>query len=68
MVRRPRTIPCEACGQEVWEGETMYLHEGTLYCPECFRTLVDDMDLNDLAGEMGVRVIPIGPQAGEDDG
>lgn len=68
MARRPKTIPCEECGQEVWEGEKMYFYDGTLYCPECFRTVVDDMSLDDLAAEMGVDVVPIEPPAGEDDG
>lgn len=60
MKKRSITQACEECGQRVYEGEVMYFYDGTMYCPECFRTVIDDMSLDDIAHEMGVYIHPVG--------
>ena len=48
---------CDSCKQEVYRGERMYRFEGDKLCPECFRDIVMDMPLDQLAAQMSVDII-----------
>lgn len=37
------------CGCEVYEGEKIYEWDGKRLCPDCFRDLINDLPLEELA-------------------
>lgn len=52
----PRVEPPEdeyytasGCGHEIYEGEYAYEYEGKVYCPDCLRDKIMELDTDELA-------------------
>lgn len=37
------------CGHEIYEGEYAYEYEGKVYCPDCLRDKIMELDTDELA-------------------
>ncbi len=46
-------VICDCCGQEVWEGETLYEWDGEWICPDCFKDKVSEYSLDEIAKLIG---------------
>lgn len=58
----PRTEPPEdeyytasGCGHEIYEGEFAYEYEGKIYCPDCLRDKIMELDTDELAYLLGIE-------------
>ena len=43
------------CGHEIYEGEYAYEYEGKVYCPDCLREKIFDLDTDELADLLGIE-------------
>ena len=58
----PRVEPPEdeyytasGCGHEIYEGEYAYEYEGKVYCPDCLRDKIMELDTDELATLLGIE-------------
>lgn len=58
----PRVEPPEdeyytasGCGHEIYEGEYAYEYEGKIYCPDCLRDKIMELDTDELAMLLGIE-------------
>lgn len=58
----PRVEPPEdeyytasGCGHEIYEGEFAYEYEGKIYCPDCLRDKIMELDTDELAYLLGIE-------------
>lgn len=58
----PRVEPPEdeyytasGCGHEIYEGEYAYEYEGKVYCPDCLRDKIMELDTDELAMLLGIE-------------
>lgn len=43
------------CGHEIYEGEYAYEYEGKVYCPDCLRDKIMELDTDELAYLLGIE-------------
>lgn len=43
------------CGHEIYEGEFAYEYEGKIYCPDCLRDKIMELDTDELAYLLGIE-------------
>lgn len=58
----PRVEPPEdeyytasGCGHEIYEGEYAYEYEGMVYCPDCLRDKIMELETDELATLLGIE-------------
>ena len=58
----PRVEPPEdeyytasGCGHEIYEGKFAYEYEGKIYCPDCLRDKIMELDTDELAYLLGIE-------------
>lgn len=58
----PRVEPPEdeyytasGCGHEIYEGEFAYEYEGEIYCPDCLRDKIMELNTDELADLLGIE-------------